>query len=851
MTEQLPEDRAEQAARDWFAEQAAGTAAGSINPAAIRAAAERRQRVRFTGLLAAAAAVLAVLVIVPLALRPAGVPITGVPAPSGRQATWTTTAPAPLSPRFGSLTAWLDGQFYLMGGWEGGGGPCQPLSVCDMKIPELRDGARYDPATDSWTPIAELPQGVGRDYASTAATAGVLYLVSAGDRAAWRYTPDSDRWERISDLPADGGLVATDSTLFLNTYDGRPAHYVYQPDADSWTPLPDGPVDSCQSWRTLAAGERLLVIGRCGEDGAELRTTFYDPSAAEWAEASPIPGITAESTSFYAGSAPVYAAGRLLWPDALSAVSSMHTPGIYDLERRTWQDVSTGVPGGLSYRFADVRTPHPVLAGLGLVEANGNLLDVRTRDWLEVPDSPAPDGWDPVLANGPESLLRCYGYRYSDDSYQDGSYAEGCYLLTVTKAPVTPESGSPAPSGWQEVPPPDPQPRQDPLAVYAAGSYYLMGGWRSDANWNDEQLRTGYRFDPATGAWQPIAELPEVGLSTPYTMNADVVGETIYVQFSFEEQGELWAYDTAADSWRKLENTGEGDYFVSTADGLVKVLSDEGAPRLLLLVDGQWLDLPKPPPGSAVFRLGEHQVGYLPYAGGVAVLDTTTRSWLPTSAPGATENRYPYGVDGAAVLVYPPDNEGELIANNKHGLLVDVWLDGSWGASEPMLTDGGLGAQIGAVAGRWIVIAGNLFDPHTGEWSSVPAIPGSDYQWVSPTVAGGPPGLLSCFPLRDIDSSEPRAVASCYFYPVPEQAVTPLPDSEGAGQRATAAVADGHPTRSGASPVPAAGEGRRQLLPDGRPAGRGQRRAAGADGLPAGPGNLVVAADRRAAEVAG
>lgn len=424
------DDRAEQAVRGWFTQEASGLGTGSIDPDAVRAASGRRQRLRFTGLLAAAAVLLAVLVIVPPALRPSNAPITGVPATPVAESVWTTTAAPPLSPRFGSLTAWLDGRFYVVGGWDGG--PCPPGSMCDMKEPDLRDGARYDPATDSWTQIAAAPFPIGRDFADGVVHQGAFYVQSTvGDGSFWVYRPEVDQWQQLTRAPSYGQLVATSSTIVLNTYDGSPAHYAYRPVEDAWEPLPAGPIDSCGGWRTRAAGERLLVIGRCGADGAELHTSFYDPATGEWGPAVAIPEITAEPTSYYVSNDPVQVAGKLLWPSALSGVSSMRSPGIYDIETGTWREVGVdGAPGGLSFRGMQELSAPAVLDALGLVEANGNLLEVRTATWVTVPQAPVPDRWDPVVAAGPDSLLSCFGYRYRDDSFDSGGFATGCQLLT-------------------------------------------------------------------------------------------------------------------------------------------------------------------------------------------------------------------------------------------------------------------------------------------------------------------------------------------------------------------------------------------------------------------------------------
>lgn len=796
MTDQLPDQRAEQAARDWFAQQAAATAPAPIDPAIVREATGSRQRRRFT-LLAAAAAVLAVLVIIPLALRPAA-PITGVPAPTGP--VWTTTAPSPLSPRFGSLTAWLDGRFYIIGGWDGG--PCPPRSACDMPGPDLRDGAHYDPATDSWTRIAEAPFAAGRDWASVAAVAGVLYVRSASgdDWTTWAYQPDRDQWRQLTDGLPGGSLVGTSSRLFLNTYDGDPVHYAYDAAADTWTALPAGPLAGCGS-QLLAAGERLLAVAGCGAKGAEVRTSFFDPAAQSWSEPLTVPEASNDPTSAQAVSNPVYAAGGLVWPESLSSPTAR---GIFDLAAGKWRQVEApGAVGPLAYPAyprwgGEDPTPHVVLTGAGLVAAHGQLLDVRSGRWLAVPQDPVPDRWDPVVSAGPDSLLSCFGYRYADDGfhYGSGSFAEGCYLLTLSQQPASPEPTVPAPSGWLRVTPPDAEPRQDPLLAYAAGSYYLMGGWRSDPSGDDIQLRTAFRLDPATSSWQPIADLPQVALSNPYRMAADVVGSTVYVHFGFEELGELWAYDTIADSWRKVAGTDETERFVSTEDGLFRIRSadDDRAPLALQRLEGDsWVDAattgtsPVQNIGQVV-ALDDHHLAWV--ANQVTVLDTTSMTWAePVTRPAATAlpelEPEAVGGAGALVLVYKTNRDSATPAS----LEVFTLVNGQWKLRPASTAPGGLNwFAAGPNAGRWVVVHGNLLDPVTGQWQTVPAIPGSDGGWEPVWVAGGEPGVLTCFPKDATDDA--GQVPNCYLY---RPAGDPVPTTPTATQAAWRTIAPPDP----------------------------------------------------------
>lgn len=785
MTDHLP-DRAEQAARDWFAEQAAAPVptAGrsappaaanlpSISPDAVRVAFDRRQRRRFTGLLAAAAVLVAALVITPMALRPGDPPITGIPAPSDEPA-WATTAPPPLSPRSGSLTAWLDGQFYIIGGWSGS--PCPPGSQCDMAPPDLRDGARYDPATDIWTPIAEAPLGVGvlasnRGYFTMAATSDSIVVASLSDRRAWSYRAATDSWQQLADTPVGGQLVATSTTAVLSTYwDSDPARYAYTDDA--WTPLPTGPLDSCPYWQTLADSNRILAIAGCGEDEVEVRTSSLDPATGEWSDPAAVPGTTAEEAAGYVGGVPVLVDGKLVWPNWLSVFSSVRGRGIYDLETQTWRDISPdAVLGGLSFRGMQAEVIHPVFEAHSLVEANGHLLDVRDASWREVPEAPVPDRWDPVVAVGPDSLLSCFGYLYVRDSTR-GDFANGCHLLTVgpatTRPPMptgTPLDPEPLGRGWEKVAELSDE-MIDPLLVSAGDAFYLMGGYSQDESGDVTQSTLVGRFDPQSWEFATLAPLPYVSLSQPYSLAADVVGSTIYVHLSFEERGELWAYDTRADSWSKVDDTDETQRFVGNADGLFRTRSVEpDDPFVLERLDGStWtpVETSGPAPATAdgaVVVLDDHQLAWVTPES-ISLLNTQNMLFQKPFRPAESSltgiQPDVAGGAGSLVLVYKTNRDSATPAAME---VFTFALGGEWQQRTAPAEAGGLNwFAPGPSAGRWVVVHGNLLDPATGEWQLVPEL--ADGSEPPVAVAGLTGGLLACL------SKAPTTggAAGCWFY---------------------------------------------------------------------------------------
>lgn len=773
-TNELDVTRAEQAARDYFADRA-GAAFTPLDPESLKASRPRRRR---AGLgLAAAACLVAALVVVPLALRPAG-PIAATPEPAGPaygELSWTTTSPSPLSPRFGALSGWVGEEYLILGGWTGGG-PCPPGAMCDMAPPDGRDGARYNPATNTWTTIAETPAAFGRGYAVGAAVRDIFYAISYAEEGAfWAYHPDDDRWQRLAAPPGWGELVGVGESPVLITGDQGPAGYRYDAATDTWALLPSGPLDSCADRQGFAAGERLVVLAECAaHPDSDLQVATLDLATGSWTEPVAL-GAAGQGEA-------VHTSGKLVWPDPLTPASSFHSDGIFDIANRTWQEVAvTETAGPLAFRGMVGSTPHLVLDDLGLVAANGRLLDVATGEWVPIPDPGVPQRWDAVTTAGPGSVLDCFGYEYLDDQLQSGRYVDGCRLLTAAArqqptAPASPSATSDEPeptTDWRQVlADADPVPT-DPLLVEAGGRYYLMGGHHSDGL-DQVQLRDVRRFDPSGDRWEQLADLPDAAVSQPYTLAADVVGDLIYVHLSFEEAGELWVYDTAADSWQRVGPTQETEHYLATEDGLVRFSRlGEGtdAPAPQILAAGTWSDLPSPTPAAGpdarVVRLDDHHLGLVSDRR-VAVLDTGSRTWGEPSEPGEVANMTVTGADGAAVFVdtsatdrQPTDSRGPEVA---------ILRDGEWSyVSFPLVSDApsaGLTPATGVAAGRWVVVKGRLLDTRTRQWQGVAALPAADPHWQARHLAGGPAGILTCFPERT-SSGESSVIPSCYYLPTP------------------------------------------------------------------------------------
>src|SRR5690606_18501119 len=115
--------------------------------------------------------------------------------------TWSPIADLPEA-RENPVGGFIDGVFYLNGGWAEDGTPLASTVV-------------YDPASNSWSQAAEAP--VAAAASGKAILDGQLYLVggcqdACGMTDVRRYDPGSDSWETLAEYPeptshlACGGL---------------------------------------------------------------------------------------------------------------------------------------------------------------------------------------------------------------------------------------------------------------------------------------------------------------------------------------------------------------------------------------------------------------------------------------------------------------------------------------------------------------------------------------------------------------------------------------------------------------------------------------------------------------------
>jgi hypothetical protein len=114
--------------------------------------------------------------------------------------TWKMMPPAPLSPREGAAAAWTGSEMAVVGGSDG------------ARV--FGDAAAYDPATNTWRPLASPPLGpltgatalwTGRQLVIVGGLSSRGGLLSSQSHGVVAYDPATNTWTTLADVPVEAG----------------------------------------------------------------------------------------------------------------------------------------------------------------------------------------------------------------------------------------------------------------------------------------------------------------------------------------------------------------------------------------------------------------------------------------------------------------------------------------------------------------------------------------------------------------------------------------------------------------------------------------------------------------------
>lgn len=213
--------------------------------------------------------------------------------------TWTTisTINAP-SGRSGHTAIWTGSEMIIWGGQTASGN-----NYTDT-------GARYDPATDSWTAISttNAPSGRAGHFSVWTGTEMIIwrgYGSSGTTNTGARYDPMTDSWTSMATTNAPstdfwyGNAVWTGSLMisWVNDSNLGRGGGMYDPVSDTWTTIPLINAPSSRVFFTgIWTGTELIVFGGRAQDGISLRSGGkFNPVTNTWVPMSSINSIAQNS----------------------------------------------------------------------------------------------------------------------------------------------------------------------------------------------------------------------------------------------------------------------------------------------------------------------------------------------------------------------------------------------------------------------------------------------------------------------------------------------------------------------------------------------------------------------------
>jgi N-acetylneuraminic acid mutarotase len=333
-----------------------------------------------------------------------------------------------------------------------------------LGVSDTNAGGRYDPIVDAWTPTSKLnaPSAIS---GHNAVWTGTLMLVWGGfhdgnpptSQDGGRYDPSTDTWTPISPVnapfPLDGEVaVWTGSRMIVwggGVCSGSCITYnfggVYDPGADRWysTSMVNAPEPR---WFPSAVwtGSQMIVWGGAtisGFSSIPLNSgARYDPNTDTWTPiaSANLPQVLDQVTAVWTGSRMIVWGVELVNPQLTSGV-------LYDPGTDTWSPISsTNAPSTGTRHTAIWTGRYMVVWGGNFVGPIGGRYDPATDAWTPTSTMDAPNGraHHSAVWTGSFMLIWGGGATNSVDPFTDGGrYAveqSSQIRLTLSQAVLSP-----------------------------------------------------------------------------------------------------------------------------------------------------------------------------------------------------------------------------------------------------------------------------------------------------------------------------------------------------------------------------------------------------------------------------
>ena len=414
-----------------------------------------------------------------------------------------------------------------------------------------RTGLRYDPLTDTWSPMSTA-NAPTIDYGGNMASAwtGTEMIVWGGSgfegASGGRYDPMTDSWTPMAQggpsvsVPRPASVWTGEEFIVC-----RPDYECgrYDPSEDSWTLTGiTGPPWMRDGQSAIWTGSEMIVFGGTDYGNPSVNTGWrYTPRNNKWRQLTTVgaPG-RAFHTAVWTGSQMIVWGGEVS-PSELPELGARYTPAT-----ETWEPLpASSLVGRRGHTAIWTGSEMIVWGGENRggppfpVFNDGGRYNPVTNTWTLVPSLGAPserqshsaiwDGTRMIVFGGlgPNHVWLGDGSRYNP---LDGSW--------------TPVSLGPAPS-----------PRMDHATVWTGSEMIVWGGRSNYPPY--ERLNTGARYDPLLDQWSPtsIVGAPE-GRRNPLMVWTGSEAIVWGGRFDSGETSTGGRYSPSSDSWSPTSTNG-------------------------------------------------------------------------------------------------------------------------------------------------------------------------------------------------------------------------------------------------------------------------------------------------------
>jgi N-acetylneuraminic acid mutarotase len=456
--------------------------------------------------------------------------------------TWSQTG-CPLDARNQHTAIWTGTEMIVWGGSCVGG--------------YFRDGCRYNPATDTWTPTSIIGAPAGR-LGHSAVWTGTEMIVWGGYDgtrqigSGGRYNPATDTWASTS--PVNTLINArwlhtavwTGSRMIIwGGGDGTPTFSAqgvsYDPGADAWNAISttNAPAGRYQHTAVWANGVMVIWGGTSNTgSGCCLYNTGgrYDPVADSWTATATTgaPDPRALHAAIWTGSVMIVWGGDA-WT---GSAQYFKTGGLYDPVADTWAPMSiVGAPDGrITFSAVWLQDRMVVWGGYNASGylGTGGCYNPGDDTWVSVSSINAPSNRQSHSAVAAGNEMVVFGGYDGSNSLKTG----GRYNL---------HSDSWVPTAVADVP----SRRSYPGVVWTGAEMIVWGGADGTSRFN-----TGALYEPATDAWIPTSIVNAPSARRPafaFWTGASLLTWGEMMNGSVTSGG---LYNPAADTWSPMSNTG-------------------------------------------------------------------------------------------------------------------------------------------------------------------------------------------------------------------------------------------------------------------------------------------------------